>query len=127
MKLAHRRLKNAVVIPLIKELNALTDTENFKNYRPVSNLLFVRKSIERIVATTAVTAGIEITKIHLIGRFTCITDTARPHYRLRPRGKILKMAPSDCFKSTCFYVLRQLIPSKTFDLSLYLTFTNVLQ
>ena len=43
-------LKNAVVIPLIKELNALTDTENFKNYRPVSNLLFVSKLIERVVA-----------------------------------------------------------------------------
>ena len=25
-------LKNAVVIPLIKELTALTDTDNFKNY-----------------------------------------------------------------------------------------------
>ena len=43
-------LKNAVVIPLIKELNALTDTDNFKNYRPVSNLLYVSKLIERVVA-----------------------------------------------------------------------------
>ena len=42
-------LKNAVVIPLIKELSALTDTENFKNYRPVSNLLYVSKLIERVV------------------------------------------------------------------------------
>ena len=39
-------LKNAVVIPLIKELNALTGTDNFKKYRPV-NLLFVSKLIER--------------------------------------------------------------------------------
>ena len=42
-------LKNAVVIPLIKELSAFTDTENFKNYRPVSNLLYVSKLIERVV------------------------------------------------------------------------------
>ena len=42
-------LKNAVVIPLIKELTALTDTVNFKNYRPVSNLMFVSKLIERVV------------------------------------------------------------------------------
>ena len=42
-------LKNAVVIPLIKELTALTDTDNFKNYRPVSNLMFVSKLIERVV------------------------------------------------------------------------------
>ena len=39
-----------VVIPLIKELNALTDTDNFKNYRPVSNILYVRKLSERVVA-----------------------------------------------------------------------------
>ena len=42
-------LKNAVVIPLIKELTTLTDTDNFKNYRPVSNLLYVSKLIERVV------------------------------------------------------------------------------
>ena len=44
-------LKNAVLIPLIKELNSTVDTENYKNYRPVSNLLFVSKLIERIVQT----------------------------------------------------------------------------
>ena len=38
------------MIPLIKEQSALTDTDNFKNYRPVSNLLFVSKLIERVVA-----------------------------------------------------------------------------
>ena len=42
-------LKNAVVIPLIKELTSLTDTGKFKNYRPVSNLLYISKIIERIV------------------------------------------------------------------------------
>ena len=42
-------LKNAIVLPLIKEFNSTTDTNNFKNYRPVSNLLFIGKIIERIV------------------------------------------------------------------------------
>ena len=42
-------LKNAVIIPLIKELTGTTDIENMKNYRPVSNLLFVGKLIERVV------------------------------------------------------------------------------
>ena len=35
-------LKSAVIIPLIKELGALVDKENFKKYRPVSNLLFFK-------------------------------------------------------------------------------------
>ena len=42
-------LKSAVVIPLIKELSSSVDTEKFKSYRPVSNLLFVSKIVERIV------------------------------------------------------------------------------
>ena len=42
-------LKRAVIISLIKELGALVDKENFKNYRPLSNLLFLSKLIERIV------------------------------------------------------------------------------
>ena len=42
-------LKSAVLIPLIKELSSAVDTDNFKNYRPVSNLLFVSKLIERVV------------------------------------------------------------------------------
>ena len=43
-------LKNAVVIPLIKEMDAIMDKDNQKNYRPVSNLLFLGKLIERVVA-----------------------------------------------------------------------------
>ena len=43
-------LKNAVLIPLIKELDNYADEENKKNYRPVSNLLFVGKLVERIVS-----------------------------------------------------------------------------
>ena len=42
-------LKNAVIQPLIKDLSPLVDKENMKNYRPVSNLLFLSKLIERIV------------------------------------------------------------------------------
>ena len=42
-------MKSAVVNPLIKELSSLVDTENFKNYRPVSNLVIVSKIIERVV------------------------------------------------------------------------------
>ena len=40
---------NAVVLPLIKELSSLIDTDNYKNYRPVSNLVFIGKLIERVV------------------------------------------------------------------------------
>ena len=43
-------LKNAVVIPLIKEMDTVMDKDNRKNYRPVSNLLFLGKLIERVVA-----------------------------------------------------------------------------
>ena len=42
-------LKSAVILPLIKDLSSLTDTEEFKNYRPISNLPFVSKLIERVV------------------------------------------------------------------------------
>ena len=41
--------KSAVIQPLIKELSSLTDTDDFKNYRPVSNLVFIGKLIERVV------------------------------------------------------------------------------
>ena len=42
-------MKNAVVNPLIKELSNIVDSENFKNYRPVSNLVLVSKIVERVV------------------------------------------------------------------------------
>ena len=42
-------LKSGVLAPLIKQLDELTDTDNDKNYRPVTNLQFVGKLIERIV------------------------------------------------------------------------------
>ena len=43
------KVKSAVILPLIKELNSMTDTDEYKNYRPVSNLLFIGKLIERVV------------------------------------------------------------------------------
>ena len=43
-------LKDAVLFPLIKQLDSFTDIENLKNYRPVSNLVFISKLIERVVA-----------------------------------------------------------------------------
>ena len=42
-------LKSAVIFPLIKDTGSLVNKENYKNYRPVSNLLFLSKLIERIV------------------------------------------------------------------------------
>lgn len=42
-------LKSAVVIPLIKDIGSHIDKNNQKNYRPVSNLVFVSKLIERVV------------------------------------------------------------------------------
>ena len=44
-------LKNAVIAPLIKEMDGMMDKDVYKNYRPVSNLLFVGKLIERVVST----------------------------------------------------------------------------
>ena len=42
-------LKSAVIAPLLKEADDLVDTEIYKNYRPVSNLIFIGKLIERCV------------------------------------------------------------------------------
>ena len=42
-------LKTGTLIPLIKELNKTTDVENSKNYRPVTNLPFLSKLVERVV------------------------------------------------------------------------------
>ena len=42
-------LKSAVIIPLLKGLDSLLDSDVFKNYRPVSNLQLIGKIIERVV------------------------------------------------------------------------------
>ena len=88
----------------------------FPNFSKITQL---ESSIERSpLGLRSLTAGIEIRKINLIGRFTYITDTVRPHHRLRPRGKFLKLVCSDSFNSTCFDVVILLILSETFDLLL---------
>ena len=46
------KLKHALISPLIKKL--LLDPDVFKNYRPVSNLPYISKLIERIVAVRLV-------------------------------------------------------------------------
>ena len=43
-------LRSSVTDPLIKELDGILDSDNYKNYRPVSNLIFLEKLIERVVA-----------------------------------------------------------------------------
>ena len=43
-------LKSAIVLPLIKEIDDAIDDDVLKNYRPVSNLIFLAKLIERIVS-----------------------------------------------------------------------------
>ena len=43
-------LKGAILLPLIKDLDELMDKDSFKNYRPISNLLFVGKLIERVIS-----------------------------------------------------------------------------
>ena len=40
----------AVLVPLIKDLDDIVDKDNQKNYRPISNLKFVGKLIERVVS-----------------------------------------------------------------------------
>ena len=45
-------LKTALIIPLLKKTNL--DTEDFKNFRPVTNLPFVSKLIEKSVAVQLV-------------------------------------------------------------------------
>ena len=43
------KLKSQSILPLIKDLSSMTDTEDYKNYRPVANLVFIGKLIERVV------------------------------------------------------------------------------
>ena len=42
-------LKTAALLPLIKELDTFMDSDNLKNYRPVFNVVFIGKPIERVV------------------------------------------------------------------------------
>ena len=44
-----QNLKKAIIIPLIKQIGSKVDKEIYKNYRPLSNLQFLSKLIERVV------------------------------------------------------------------------------
>ena len=44
-------LKSGVLLPLLKEMKEITDSDVYKNYRPVTNLEYVGKLIERVVKT----------------------------------------------------------------------------
>ena len=44
-------LKFQDITALLKEADEVLDPENFKNFRPVSNLVFLSKLIERCVAS----------------------------------------------------------------------------
>lgn len=43
-------LKSAILTPILKELDDMVNTEIYKNYRPISNLVFVSKLVERCVS-----------------------------------------------------------------------------
>ena len=43
-------LKSAIITPILKEGSEPIDTDDFSHFRPISNLLFISKLIERIVA-----------------------------------------------------------------------------
>ena len=57
-------LKEAIIVPLIKGLNSLVDKEQFKNYRPVSNL----ELIERVV-NTRLDKHLERNQLHASNKF----------------------------------------------------------
>ena len=44
-------LKNSIITPLLKDLSSKVDSEVYKNYRPISNIVFLSKLIERVVAS----------------------------------------------------------------------------
>ena len=54
-------LKKALVIPLVKKLNL--SLENLKNFRPVSNLAYLSKLIERVVARRLI-SHMDMNKLH---------------------------------------------------------------
>lgn len=75
-------LKKAIVLPLLKKLNLLL--EILKNYRPVSNLTYLSKIIERVVAKRMHT-HMDINDLHELlqsaykGLHSCETALVRVH------------------------------------------------
>ena len=58
----------AIVMPLIKEQDEMIDTDILKNYRPVSNLVFLSKLIERVVAMR-IEGHMDRYRLHSINQF----------------------------------------------------------
>ena len=61
-------LKEAIVMPLIKEKDEMIDTDILNNYRPVSNLVFLSKLIERVVAMR-IEGHMDRYRLHSINQF----------------------------------------------------------
>ena len=56
-------LVSAVINPLLKEADGIVDTELYPNFRPVSNLIFLSKLIERCIANR-LNAHMDNNKLH---------------------------------------------------------------
>ena len=67
-------LTNAVLLPLIKELDSLIDADVLKNYRPVSNLVFLGKLIERVVAIRILESHMVERNLHSNKQYGCTKD-----------------------------------------------------
>ena len=59
-------VKEALIVPILKK--AGLDNENLKNYRPVSNLVFVSKLIERVVLKR-LNAHMEMNNLHVKSQY----------------------------------------------------------
>ena len=69
-------LKGTTLMPLIKELDEMIDTDILKTYKPVSNLVFLSKLIERVVAIRM--------EVHM-DRFQFLLKTSMDIKRITPK------------------------------------------
>ena len=71
-------LKRAFLTPLIKKI--ILDAEIVKNYRPVSNLSFLSKSIERIVCVQLINRLDKMVYMEYSGQLTDSCTVRKQHY-----------------------------------------------
>ena len=81
-------LKDAIIVPLIKGLNSLVDKEQFKNYRPVSNLELISKLIERVV-NTRLDSHLERNQLHASNQFGYKKNHSTEYLLLKILDKLL--------------------------------------
>ena len=81
-------LKEAIIVPLIKGLNSLVDKEQFKNYRPVSNLELISKLIERVV-NTRLDKHLERNQLHANNQFGYKKNHSMEYLLLKILDKLL--------------------------------------